>query len=431
MAVFVFALLVPTIAMAAHDESASISVKQMDGTTATFNLSAKDLIGGWSVATGDLGMDKIEEIVLGNGLGREPRVTVLRQDGTEIGSFLAYAQTMGSGVNVVICDLTGDGLNEIITSPQRGGGPHIRVFDRFGKAIDQGGMFAYAPLFRGGVNLACGNLDGQIDDELVTLPAAGGGSHVRIWKWKDDDLTMENEWFVFPKETKNGLVGVVRDQQLTLTTQRPFAQPVVRTYVIHSLPTLTQETKYQISALGVNSIVVENDQTRLATEFPNGWLDVDKNIWTPVQSLYDSIAGTSTVTVPTRPNFSKRNEEKWIVIDLSEQRLSAYEFGILTNSFLISSAKKPWITPTGIHQITAKKPLVHYAWFYGSDSTQNYDLGWVQFNLQFAPHLYIHYAPWHNNFGHPMSHGCVNVALDTMKWLYEWAEEKISVEIIE
>lgn len=430
-AFFVCAAFIPTVVFAAHGESAPISVRQMDGTTTTFNLWAKDLIGGWSVATGDLGTDGVKEIVLGNGLGREPRVTVYRQDGTEIGSFLVYASTMGSGVNVNVCDLTGDGLNEIITSPQRGGGPHIRVFDRFGKALDGGGMFAYAESFRGGVNLACGNLDEQIGDELVTLPAAGGGPHVRIWKWNDNNLSMKNEWFAFSKETNNGLIGVVHDQKLSLTTQRPLVQPVIRTYVIHSLPTLTKESLYKIYSRGVTSLVLVDDHLRLATESPSGWLDLENNSWTSVQSLHDSITGTSTVTVPTRPNFSDSTEEEKIVIDLSKQRLMAYEFGILTNSFHISSAKKPWITPVGIHQITAKKPLVHYAWFYGSGSAQNYDLGWVPFNLQFAPHLFVHYAPWHNNFGHPMSHGCVNVALDTMKWLYEWADEKIPVEIVE
>jgi lipoprotein-anchoring transpeptidase ErfK/SrfK len=33
----------------------------------------------------------------------------------------------------------------------------------------------------------------------------------------------------------------------------------------------------------------------------------------------------------------------------------------------------------------------------------------------------LHGAYWHNNFGHPMSHGCVNLPVDVSKWMFEWA----------
>ncbi|MFH0951427.1 MAG: L,D-transpeptidase, partial [bacterium] len=43
---------------------------------------------------------------------------------------------------------------------------------------------------------------------------------------------------------------------------------------------------------------------------------------------------------------------------------------------------------------------------------------------------YIHGAYWHNNFGQPMSHGCVNVAYDNMEDLYWYAQigTKVIVE---
>jgi lipoprotein-anchoring transpeptidase ErfK/SrfK len=34
----------------------------------------------------------------------------------------------------------------------------------------------------------------------------------------------------------------------------------------------------------------------------------------------------------------------------------------------------------------------------------------------------IHGTYWHHNFGHPMSHGCVNLTIDDARWFYEWAE---------
>jgi lipoprotein-anchoring transpeptidase ErfK/SrfK len=82
----------------------------------------------------------------------------------------------------------------------------------------------------------------------------------------------------------------------------------------------------------------------------------------------------------------------------------------------------------GEHPILAKVPLVHYAGGTGADA---YDLGWVPYNLRFYTHIYIHYAPWHNNFGHVMSHGCVNVSLDNMKWIYDWSDEGDAVIVHE
>ena len=39
------------------------------------------------------------------------------------------------------------------------------------------------------------------------------------------------------------------------------------------------------------------------------------------------------------------------------------------------------------------------------------------FQLAYA----LHSAFWHNGFGHPRSHGCVNLAPDDARWLFEWA----------
>ncbi len=42
----------------------------------------------------------------------------------------------------------------------------------------------------------------------------------------------------------------------------------------------------------------------------------------------------------------------------------------------------------------------------------------------------IHGAYWHNNFGTPMSHGCVNLPLDVAEWLYRWASEGTPVTVL-
>ncbi len=42
----------------------------------------------------------------------------------------------------------------------------------------------------------------------------------------------------------------------------------------------------------------------------------------------------------------------------------------------------------------------------------------------------LHGAYWHHNWGHVMSHGCVNLPLDFATWLWDWAPESMPVEII-
>jgi lipoprotein-anchoring transpeptidase ErfK/SrfK len=42
----------------------------------------------------------------------------------------------------------------------------------------------------------------------------------------------------------------------------------------------------------------------------------------------------------------------------------------------------------------------------------------------------LHGAYWHNNFGNPMSHGCVNLPLDVAAWMYDWAPMGMRVTIV-
>ncbi|MBI4591903.1 L,D-transpeptidase [Candidatus Uhrbacteria bacterium] len=407
--------------------STSIQIKSVDGDV-SFELSSMNDVSGASLAVADLGNDGISEIIVGNGMGLEPRVHVLRQDGSEIGSFLAYDPTLGVGINVTACDLTGDGNNEIVIAPQRGGGPHIRVFNRMGEAIDNGGFFAYDESMRSGVNLACGDLTGDDHDELVTLPAAGGGPHVRVWSWNDGMELAEN-FFAFHMDDRSGFVGVVHDQQLILA-QQFTSTPNIKTIVIHTSPTTISQQDLPIDGLGVEALTVFENDIYLTTATSSTLYNVSQLTTTTLDMNHPMLAtdGTHLFTSSGRFLFSSHTEEQRIEVDVSEQRLYAFEHGILRNSFLISSGLNN-ATPLGTHSVLAKIPLVHYAWYYGENHPNNYDLGWIPYNLRFYPHIYIHYAPWHNNFGHQMSHGCVNVNLANIQWLYEWAFTDIPVEI--
>lgn len=112
-------------------------------------------------------------------------------------------------------------------------------------------------------------------------------------------------------------------------------------------------------------------------------------------------------------------EEKWIEVSLSEQRLRAWEGNKLVIEFPISSGL--WApTPKGTFHIWSKTRSQSMVG--GSQALGTYyNLPNVPNNMFFYKGYAIHGAYWHNNFGHPMSHGCVNSPLASVAQLFEWA----------
>jgi hypothetical protein len=120
--------------------------------------------------------------------------------------------------------------------------------------------------------------------------------------------------------------------------------------------------------------------------------------------------------------------EKRIDIDLSEQRLRYYYGDMqLESDIKISSGVAWYPTPKGEFTIQIKKPLVNYVGSNRDGSRYNYPK--TKWNLQFLPSYYIHGAYWHNAFGTPRSHGCINVAYKDMEKLYNFADVGTKVTI--
>ncbi len=86
----------------------------------------------------DLGDDGTSELLLGAPAGFAPEVRLLRQDGSTIASWFPYGEKFPGGVAAKAADLNGDGRLEIITAPLRRGGPHIKIFNTFGKLLNPG-----------------------------------------------------------------------------------------------------------------------------------------------------------------------------------------------------------------------------------------------------------------------------------------------------
>jgi len=157
-------------------------------------------LGGVSLASGDLNGDGLSEIVTGAGPGGGPHVRIFRQDGTAIGGFMAYITTFRGGVNVAVGDVDNDGRAEIVTSAGPGGGPHVRIFRQDGTAI--GGFMAYPTIFRGGVNVTVGDIDGDGRADIITAPGNGLESMIKVF---DSKGNLNTQFLAFEKEYTSGV----------------------------------------------------------------------------------------------------------------------------------------------------------------------------------------------------------------------------------
>ncbi|MDO8669313.1 MAG: L,D-transpeptidase family protein [Candidatus Buchananbacteria bacterium] len=126
---------------------------------------------------------------------------------------------------------------------------------------------------------------------------------------------------------------------------------------------------------------------------------------------------------PLKNNLAK--SKKLIKVDLAKQNLTYSFDGHILESFPISSGVPRLPTPKGNFKILDKVLAKNYggAGYYYPNTKWN--LHFTTINYRY----YIHGAYWHNKFGQPMSHGCVNVSYENMEKLYDWTNVETDVEI--
>ena len=170
----------------------------------SFFAYAENVRSGVTVASGDVDGDGEKEIVTGPGNSAGPHVRIFEKDGTvKYPGFFAYEEHFRGGVNIALGDLDGDGIDEIIAGAGVGGGPHIRVFDQLGNQKLTPGFFAYAENFRGGVNVATGDIDKDGMDEIIAGAGKGGGPHIRVFEGSGDLKPIQ--FFAFHPDFRGGI----------------------------------------------------------------------------------------------------------------------------------------------------------------------------------------------------------------------------------
>jgi len=107
---------------------------------------------------------------------------------------------------------------------------------------------------------------------------------------------------------------------------------------------------------------------------------------------------------------------------LSDQRLAAYVGIVPVYAVRVSTGVPRYPTLTGEFHIYRKLTSTTMA-------GPGYYLTNVPWTMYYDGSYAIHGTYWHNNFGHPMSHGCVNLPIPDAKWLFDWAPQETLVVI--
>jgi Domain of unknown function (DUF4394)/FG-GAP-like repeat len=189
----------------------------LPGTIGQFFAFDPAFTGGVFVAAGDVNGDGNKDVIVTPDAGAGPQVRVISgATGSVLAEFFAYGTGFGGGARVATADFDRDGDAEIITAPGPSGGPHVRVFDGTGALFSSASLpnfpsnfFAYSPTFTGGVFVAAGDVNGDAVPDIITGPGAGGGPHVRAFSGVDGAVICE--FFAYEAEFTGGVQVAVAD----------------------------------------------------------------------------------------------------------------------------------------------------------------------------------------------------------------------------
>ncbi len=170
-------------------------------TGTSFFAFDKNIRGGFSITSGNVSGDALAEIVAGAESGLAPHIQVLDQKGSALKDFYAFDQNLKNGARVAICDVNADGQDEIITAQGKGGWPLVKIFSGEGAVINNG-FYVLDGKFTGGVNLSCGDIDGDQISDIVVAASAGGGPHVLVY---DANGNIKTNFMAYDRNFRGGI----------------------------------------------------------------------------------------------------------------------------------------------------------------------------------------------------------------------------------
>lgn len=316
-------------------------------------------------------------------------------------SFVAFP-SIAAGVRVTTGNVTGDARQEVIVGTGAGVKAHVGLFDQNGKQYGTD-IIPFADEDTEGVTLATVASKGNTYADVAIGLASGAQTWFKVYTI-DSAFTypVRTEQRVWSREWKSGVNLASADflhdgnQELAIA---PLSDQQTQLEFYH--PDGSKENS-------ISPLYGFEEAFRGGAEFAFGQLDSDL----PLELV---IAPRVQVQ---RGDLSKGT--KYIETDLSEQVTTAWENGYIVEQFLISSGAGKRPTPTGETKVFYKKAIIDYN---GAAFNETYDFPNTPWNTEFREGGYFfHTAYWHHNFGHPMSHGCINMKEPDAHFIYDWAD---------
>ena len=258
---------------------------------------------------------------------------------------------------------------------------------------------------------------GMARESLAWIPVSRGQS---------TKAAADEPSYRFVAETKHGVWGGFRAFWEATGEAAYLGNPVTEEYVVGG-------TSYQVFERGKlrwrpgENVAMEPIGQSLAERYR---LDL-----APVPQrdipIYDEALFVPPVAVPALADAPAPpgGGGKSVVVSLGRQAMWAYDGNRVVERSYISTGTEKFRTPTGLYFVNTKI----------DEQTMEGVLGGEYYNVPNVPYVMyftdrghaIHGTYWHNNFGNPMSHGCVNLPMDIAAWIYGWAPVGLPVLIVE
>jgi uncharacterized delta-60 repeat protein len=160
-------------------------------------------------ATADFNNDQVDDFVYASGHGAAVLRIVDGASGKDMLSdavFAPYEPSFTGGLYVTVGDFDGDGVPELVVSPDAGGGARVQIFSLVnGSLVQKDNFFAIDdPNFRGGCRVAVGDFNGDGVPDLAVGAGTGGGPRVALYdghdllQHHDSPVKLTADFFAFP-----------------------------------------------------------------------------------------------------------------------------------------------------------------------------------------------------------------------------------------
>lgn len=213
-------------------------------------------------------------------------------------------------------------------------------------------------------------------------------------------------WIHFIPDTTRGT--------LTLEFDKAIITQFINNQVASRITTVPIDRKVAVDTISGDSRVIQDGRKGYQIE------DAEGLAGEVISALNGGKTLTKEVAVSEAPfkTVTISGAGKWLEVDLSSQTLSMYIGNEVVETFLISSGKAATPTQIGTGRIYAKYPVQTMTGTINGEYYYVPNIKWVNY---FNGGEAIHGTYWHDNFGHPMSHGCINMTEAAAKIIYDFA----------